>query len=47
MKDIRAKANSAKHELIKLLHELEEVGEVKAAAQLEKIIIKLEVWQNR
>ena len=39
-------ANVAKHKLIEILDRLQAAGCVSDAVQLEKIIIKLEVWQN-
>ena len=40
-------ANTAKERLIDIMQNLECVGADREAAALEKIIIKLEVWQNR
>lgn len=42
----KAEANSPKHKLISILHELEECGATREAKKLESIIIKLEIWQN-
>ena len=39
-------ANVAKNRLIEILDRLQAAGCTSDAAQLEKIIIRLEVWQN-
>lgn len=45
--EAKGKANNAKHELIDLYDSLLNSGHIKDAELLEKIIIKLEVWQNK
>ena len=40
-------ANEAKHRLMNLQDELYAMGAVTDAEQLGKIIVRLEVWQNR
>jgi len=43
---IKIDANKPKSELSRLMYKLIELGENKKAKQLEKIIEKLEAWQN-
>lgn len=43
----KGEASKAKMELITLMDKLTDMGAVKEAEQLERIIIRLEVWQNR
>ena len=43
---LKGKANTAKMELISIYNSLVEHGCIKEAEKLDKIIIKLEVWQN-
>ena len=40
------RANVHKEELMNIMHELEEAGFIRKAHSLEKIIEKLETWQN-
>lgn len=40
-------ANAAKERLISIMYELEEAGAIRQARSLEKIIARLEVWQNK
>ena len=44
---IKGDANSAKSRLIEVMSKLEDEGFTKEAEQLGKIIIRLEVWQNK
>lgn len=43
---VKENANEAKHRLMEVLSELEEMGADKEAKKLEKMIWQLEVWQN-
>jgi hypothetical protein len=47
VKDLMREINSPKSDLIKILSGLESVGATKLAEQLGKIIMKLEVYQNK
>lgn len=40
-------ANEAKHQLIEVQDSLYEIGAMKEAEQLGRIIEKLEIWQNK
>lgn len=44
---IKSEANRAKRELIDALNSLERIGASTAARQLDRIICRLEAWQNR
>ena len=44
--DCKSNANTAKEQLIALMNDLQGVS-TREAETLEKIIIKLEVWQNK
>jgi hypothetical protein len=46
IEEIKNDANRAKERLIDLLNQLEEIGATKEAEALDKIIVKLEVWQH-
>ena len=43
----KTECNPAKERLIEMMHNLYSIGANKEAEQLEKIIIRLEVWQNK
>lgn len=47
IQSLKSDCNEPKERLISVMNHLSEIGAVKEADQLEKIIIKLEVWQNR
>lgn len=47
VKEIKSECNNPKEKLIRIMDELLSSGNVKEAKQLEKIIIKLEIWQNK
>lgn len=44
---IKDEANTAKHCLISLMYDLEEIGALRDAKSLGTIIGKLEIWQNK
>lgn len=43
---IKGDANTAKEKLMRLVDELIEAGAVREAVRLEKIVERLEIWQN-
>lgn len=43
---LKREAGRAKHELLRILHEMELTGLKSEAQKLERIIIKLERWQQ-
>lgn len=45
--NIKSEANHAKESLMSLEEKLIDIGAIKEAEQLNKIIMKLEIWQNR
>ena len=47
IEQLKRDANPAKATLISIMNRLEDAGAIKEAQRLEKIIINLEVWQNR
>ncbi len=47
IESLKSDCNSPKEKLMSIQNQLNEIGAVKEAEQLDKIIIKLEVWQNR
>jgi hypothetical protein len=47
VKYLMREINSPKSDLIKILRELESIGATKLAAQLVRIIMKLEIFQNK
>lgn len=47
VKEIKNDANSAKEQLMRLEDKLLNNGAIKEAEQLNKIIAKLEIWQNK
>lgn len=47
IKRIKSDCNNAKNQLMKIQDNLEEIGAVKESNELRKIIIKLEIWQNK
>ena len=47
IEELKRSANVAKHRLIDIMYELEEIGAYREAHSLETIIEKLEIWQNK
>ena len=46
VKHLKGETLTAKSRLIDIMYRLEEVGAIKEAKRLERIIWKLEAWQN-
>ena len=47
IESLKSDCNTPKEKIINIMNELAEAGAIKEAEQLEKIIVKLEIWQNR
>lgn len=47
LQEIRRCVNSPKHELIKLVRELEDMGQKSRAEALDRLVGKLEAWQHK
>ena len=43
---LKSEANTAKERLMRIASELYEIGNTREAARLDKIIERLEIWQN-
>lgn len=47
IEQLKSDVNTSKHKLMEIVDKLYECSAVREAKTLEKIIVKLEIWQNK